>query len=227
MSMLLDQVVPFGRSRREYELMFNLSKKDLIKRILGCGDGPASFNTEMTTDGYSVVSIDPIYQFTGQQIKHRFEENLDEVLDQVKTTPDCWTWKYHRNIEDLRRNRCLVMDRFLADYETGCKQGRYRIAALPDLPFRDGEFELALCSHFLFLYSDHYSEAFHVTSAIELCRVADEVRIFPLLTLAQHLSPHIAAVREAVASGGIKSTIETVEYELQKHGNQMLRLFRS
>lgn len=227
MSMLLDRVVPFGRSRREYELMFNLSKKDLSKRFLGCGDGPASFNAEMTTDGYSVVAIDPLYQFTGQQIKHRFEENLEGVLDQVKATPDRWTWKYHRNIEDLRRNRCRVMDRFLADYETGRQRGRYRIAALPDLPFRDGEFELALCSHFLFLYSDLYSEDFHIASAIELCRVADEVRIFPLLTLAQHISPHLAAVRAVAASMGIKSTIETVEYELQKGGNQMLRLFRS
>ncbi len=227
MSMLLDRVVPFGRSRREYELMFKLSEEDLSKRFLGCGDGPASFNAEMTADGYSVVSIDPIYQFTGQQIKHRFEESLDGVLDQVKARPDCWTWKYHRNIEALRSNRCLVMDKFLADYETGRQQGRYRIAALPDLPFRDGEFELALCSHFLLLYSDLYSEDFHVTSALELCRVADEVRIFPLLTLAQHVSPHLAAVREATASKGIKSTIVTVEYELQKGGNQMLRLFRS
>jgi len=99
MSMLLDRVVPFGRSRREYELMFKLSEEDLSKRFLGCGDGPASFNAEMTAEGYSVVSIDPIYQFTGQQIKHRFEENLDGVLDQVKVRPDCWTWKYHRNIE--------------------------------------------------------------------------------------------------------------------------------
>ena len=207
--------------------MFNLSKKNLTKRILSCADGPASFNAEMTADGFSVVSIDPIYQFTGQQIKHRFEENLDAVLDQVKATPNCWTWKYHRNIDDLRRNRCMVMDRFLADYETGRKQGRYQVAALPDLPFRDGEFKLALCSHFLFLYSDLYSEAFHVASAIELCRVADEARIFPLLTLAQQLSPHIEAVRKAVASMGIESTVNTVEYELQKGGNQTLRLFRS
>jgi hypothetical protein len=226
MTISLDRVVPFGRSRREYELMFNLSEKDLAKRILGCADGPASFNAEMNADGFSVVSTDPIYQFTGQQIKHRFEENLEAVLDQVKATPNCWTWTYHRNIEDLRRNRCLVMDRFLADYETGREQGRYRVAALLDLPFRDGEFELALCSHFLFLYSDLYSEAFHVASAIELCRVADETRIFPLLTLAQQLSPHVEAVRKAVASMGIESTIETVEYELQKGGNQTLRLFR-
>ena len=227
MSMLLDRVVPFGRSRREYELMFNLTEKDLTKRFLGCGDGPASFNAEMTADSYSVVSIDPLYQFTGQQIKHRFEENLEGVLDQVKATPDRWTWTYHRNIEDLRRNRCWAMDRFLADYDIGRQRGRYRIATLPDLPFRDGEFELALCSHFLFLYSDLYPEDFHVASAIELCRVADEVRIFPLLTLAQHVSPHLAAARAVAASMGIKSTIETVEYELQKGGNQMLRLFRS
>jgi hypothetical protein len=160
--------------------MFNLSEQDLTKRILGCAGGPASFNAEMTADGFSVVSTDPIYQFTGQQIKHRFAETLDGVLEQVKATPNGWTWTYHRNIEDLRRNRCLVMDRFLADYETRREQGRYRVAALPDLPFRHGEFEFALCSHFLFLYSDLYSEAYHVASAIELCRVADEASAFVL-----------------------------------------------
>gem|GEM_PF-5512513 len=32
-------------------------------------------------------------------------------------------------------------------------QGRYRLAALPKLPFTDQEFDLCLCSHLLFLYS--------------------------------------------------------------------------
>ena len=31
--------------------MFDLSAADLGRRILGCGDGPASFNAELTAQG--------------------------------------------------------------------------------------------------------------------------------------------------------------------------------
>jgi hypothetical protein len=43
--------------------MFRLSGEDKAKWILGCGDGPSSFNAEMTAMGYSVVLVDPVYQF--------------------------------------------------------------------------------------------------------------------------------------------------------------------
>jgi hypothetical protein len=41
----LDKVVPWGRSFDEYVRMFDLTPADLGKRILGCGDGPASFGS--------------------------------------------------------------------------------------------------------------------------------------------------------------------------------------
>ena len=62
--MKLEQVVPWGRSLAEYRAMFTLSEEDLQKRILGCGDGPASFNAEMTASGKpTVTSVDPLYAF--------------------------------------------------------------------------------------------------------------------------------------------------------------------
>ena len=224
--MHLGQIVPFGRSRREYELMFNLTEADCQGRILGCGDGPASFNAEMTLAGYSVISIDPIYQFSGAEIKQRFLETVDNIIAQVKATPQNWVWSYHRDPEDLRRNRTEALTKFLADYEPGLAAGRYRLAALPELPFADREFDLALCSHLLFLYSDLLSAEFHQRSILELCRVATEVRIFPLLTLSLQMSPHLEPVREMLAVHGIQSEITTTSYELQKGGNQMMRLFR-
>ena len=71
MVMQLEQVVPLGRSLDEYQKMFKLSSEDLQQRILGLGDGPASFNTEGTNIGLNITSIDPIYQFTGAEIKQR------------------------------------------------------------------------------------------------------------------------------------------------------------
>ena len=51
----LEQVVPWGRSFDEYCRMFALSDDDLTLRILGCGDGPASFNAEANRRGKSSV----------------------------------------------------------------------------------------------------------------------------------------------------------------------------
>jgi len=58
-SFSLDQVVPWGRSFEEYVAMFSLTEEDLAGRILGCGDGPASFNCELTRRGGMIVSLDP------------------------------------------------------------------------------------------------------------------------------------------------------------------------
>ncbi|GBF82948.1 hypothetical protein [Aphanothece sacrum] len=66
MAMQLKNVIPFGRSFDEYVKMFHLSALDLSKKILGVADGPASFNSEATKQGFSVTSIDPIYEFTGE-----------------------------------------------------------------------------------------------------------------------------------------------------------------
>jgi hypothetical protein len=44
MTFTLDSVVPWGRSFDEYVAMFALSEEDLGRRVLGCADGPASFN---------------------------------------------------------------------------------------------------------------------------------------------------------------------------------------
>ena len=61
MGFALEKVVPWGRSYDEYVAMFGLTEVDLKSRILGCGDGPAGFNTELTRRGGHVISIDPIY----------------------------------------------------------------------------------------------------------------------------------------------------------------------
>ena len=54
MAFTLDNVVPWGRSMHEYKAMFVLYSQDLDSSILGCADGPASFNAEMSEQGHSV-----------------------------------------------------------------------------------------------------------------------------------------------------------------------------
>ena len=204
--------------------MFALTEHDLTRRILGCADGPASFNAEATRRGAQVVSTDPLYDFTAEEIRGRIKEVCPQVLEQTRENRDGFVWKEFTSIEALGRARLRAMALFLADYPTGRSDGRYIAAELPALPFADGEFDLALCSHLLFLYSDQLSVEFHVESVVELCRVAEEVRIFPLIALGNAPSPHVEAVTRAVEALGKQARIETVSYEFQRGGNQMLRI---
>ena len=227
MAVRLEQIVPWGRSRKEYELMFSLTAEDLSQGVLDCGGGPASFTAEVSASGYRVVSADPLYTHSGADIRARFEETADSVLAQVRATPNDWTWSYHHGPDELLANRRAALEAFVTDFGRGKREGRYVVAELPSLPFDSSSFGVAVCSHLLFLYSDLLSADFHVRSARELCRVAREVRVFPLLTLSREPSPHTDAVRATLEADGWESEVVRVDYELQRGGNEMLRLFRA
>lgn len=222
MAVTLEKVVPFGRSLDEYKRMFALTELDLNKSILGVADGPASFNAEVTNLGGNVVSLDPIYQFNSKEIELRFNEVVDNIIEQVRATPDDWIWSYHKSPDDLKKNRVKAIETFISDYETGKKERRYQLEALPKLSFKDNEYELALCSHFLFLYSQHYDYQFHYDSILEMLRVSQEVRIFPLLTLMLERSPYLDDIINQLTQKGYQAKIVRVAYELQKGGNEML-----
>lgn len=93
---------------------------------------------------------------------------------------------------------------------------------MPKLNFKDNEFDLALCSHFLFLYSDFYDYGFHRDSILEMLRISQEVRIFPLLTLMLETSPYLDRIIQEFSNMGYKVNLIQVPYELQKGGNTML-----
>lgn len=226
MAFTLDRVIPWGRSFAEYERMFALTPGDLRRSILGCADGPASFNAEATQRGCSVISADPLYAFAAAEIRRRIDETCVKVLEQTRANRDEFMWTEFASVEELGRCRLAAMERFLDDYAAGCASGRYTSAELPKLPFADEAFELVLCSHFLFLYTEQLGEKFHVDSVIELCRVATEVRIFPLLALGGKPSRFVDVVQQELERRGMNSHIETVPYEFQRGGNQMLRIRR-
>lgn len=220
--MELSQAVPWGRSLNEYRKMFSLTKSDLNRKILGCSDGPACFNAELTQSGGKVVSVDPIYQFSAEQIRSRIDEVYPEIIEQMSKNKNDYLWTDIKSIEELGNIRMAAMATFLKDYEAGEKTGRYLNASLPVLPFADKKFDLALCSHFLFLYSDHVSQEQHIASMKELCRVANEVRVYPLLSLNNTRSKHLKPVMSALAENGITASLVPVQYEFQKGATEML-----
>lgn len=145
----------------------------------------------------------------------------------MEATPDSWVWTYHNNPQRLKENRIRVMKKFVSDLESGQKTGRYVTGQLPELEFKDREFDIALCSHFLFLYSGLFSYEFHLAGILEMLRIADEVRIFPLLTLEVKKSDYVGRVMADLEQLGYTVAIKQVDYEIQKGGNEMMQAGRA
>ena len=221
MAFKLDSVVPWGRNLEEYKLMFGLNDSDMSKKIAGYGDGPACFNCEMTNAGGHVVSFDPIYQFSKEEIEKRIEEVRITVMQQMKENMDNYVWTHIKGLDELEHIRMSAMKKFLSDYKQGKKEGRYVYHELPDrLPYESESFDIGLSSHFLLMYTS-LGYDFHIQSITEMLRVCKEVRIFPIVDLDANKTDLIKDVIDYFQKD-YDATIVTTEYEFQKGDNKLL-----
>jgi hypothetical protein len=178
----------------------------------------------MARQGHRVVSCDPLYHLTTEQIKQRIDATYDEVIRQTRQNQDKFVWNRITSVDELGRLRLEAMTDFLDDYERGKRDGRYIPAELPDLPFAPSSFDIGLCSHFLFFYSDSLSLVFHQQAVDELCRVAHEVRIFPMLTYNAEPSPFVVPIAEHARKVGRIVSMQKVPYEFQRGANLMMKV---
>jgi hypothetical protein len=225
MAIQYKEIVPWGRSYEEYISMFSLSEKDLDKSILGCGDGPASFNTVMYQNGKKMISIDPIYSLTAEEIEKQIKATYQNVLIQTQQNKEKFRWNEIGSVEELGQIRMSAMKSFLSDYEKGKSQNRYIPAELPNLPFENKQFDLVLCSHFLFLYTNNLTVDFHIQAINEMLRIANEVRIFPLMDVNSSRSIYVDEVLNRYTDLGYRAKEIQVNYEFQKGGNKMMVIF--
>lgn len=224
MSVNLRNVMPWGHSLDEYIRMFDLSAADRQRLILDCAGAAASFNVEMTRLGYKIISCDPIYQFSTPEIAQHIEESYSNALKSVQAHREGYIWRETQSPMQLEEAAMTALRQFLDDLPAGLQQGRYVTAQLPVLPFNTGQFDLALSGHFLFTNSDTLSQEFHLAALLEMCRVATEVRVFPLLMLSGEVSPWVEPAKKELESRGYKVETQPVPYEFQKGGDQMLRV---
>lgn len=223
MAFQLNSVVPWGRSLMEYRMMFQLSESDLTSKIAGFGDGPASFNCEVTELGGCVTSFDPVYCCSEEQLRMRIDQVCGTVMEQMEHNRDNYVWSSIHSLEELKTLRMSAMKRFLSDYERGLREGRYVCHSLPDrLPLEDNRFDLGLSSHFLLMYTALGYE-FHIQAITEMLRVCREIRIFPTVDLDGHLSELVEQVMEYFR-GEYQVELRQTKYEFQKGGNQLLIL---
>lgn len=221
MSFMLKNVVPWGRNFKEYVSMFNLTENDLTKKIAGFGDGPASFNYEATEKGCDVVSFDPVYQFSKEEISKRIEEARVIVMQQMKENMDNYVWKNIKNLDELENLRMSAMNLFLSDYECGKSENRYIAHALPEkLPYNENAFDIGLSSHFLLMYTS-LGYDFHIKAMSEMLRVCKEIRIFPIVDLDANKTTLIENVINYFRNQ-YSTEIVTTNYEFQKGENKLL-----
>jgi SAM-dependent methyltransferase len=224
MTCTINNIYPWGRTFDEYQRMFALTDADLDRRILGCADGPASFNATMHRMGRRVVSVDPLYRFGADEIRARVEATYPIMLAKTTDDRERFVWDEMRSPEALAELRLSAMRDFLDDFDVGRREGRYLTGSLPTIDLPDDSFDLALCSHYLFLYTADVSYETHLASIREMTRIAREVRIFPLLDMVSKRSAHLDPIIAQLRSDGFHASIERVAYEFLRGANEMLRI---
>ena len=202
----------WGHSLADYVQMFKLTDQELAKHLLDVRGGPSSFNAEMHANGKQVTSCDTLYAATSEKLALEVRNNLID--------PKLLSEAYASFKLEQQKN----IDTFLTDFALGKGENRYITAKLPNLPFADHEFELALLHHSLFNQQASTLESIMETIR-ELARVAHEVRIFPLLDNNGGNSSLLAPVTLLLQQQEFGVEIKHVDFEIQSYSNAMLRIW--
>lgn len=209
-----------SRSFAEYEAMFDLPTP-LPGSILDCCAGASGFTAIACNRGVDAIAVDPAYELSDAELAATLRQDRTAGTGLVDQHAGDFVWHWYGSRENRDRMRAEAAEIFLAD--RAANPQRYVAAALPRLPFDDRRFELALCSHLLFTWSDQFDADWHLAALRELARVAVEVRVFPLVVQGNGLPvPFLGDVREQLAATGIGSAIRQVPYEFQRGADRML-----
>ena len=216
-----------SRAYEEYVAFFALDAEALRgQRVLDCCAGASSFVVRACRDGADAVAADPAYAAAGDELADVGGRGLRDGNAIAAQHPDRFTWTWYGSVEARERMRARALAEFLLDFAE--HPARYITASLPQLPFDDGAFDLALCSHLLFTWADQLGHEWHLAALRELCRVATEVRVFPtVLQGAGEPVPFWDDLMEDLRRDGVRTQLRQVPYQFQVGADTMLVLSRS
>lgn len=222
----LNDFLVTARSLPEYRAFFNLPEDLSALRILDCPGGAASVTAELRALGADAVAVDPFYALPPEEA----ERLAREQVVQPSTTnplmdPRRYDWSFYGDLERHAAIRREAAATFIAHRRE--EPDRYLPDSLPNLPFEDASFDLALTSHLLFSYADRLDEDFHVAALRELARVGKEVRAYPTVDYSgQPQDALVASVVEALEADGHTCRLEAVPYRFQPQAVTMLVVSR-
>lgn len=216
----------FGRTLDEYCRFLALNPTALRGRsVLDVAAGPSSFVAEASEEDIDAVAVDPTYDCSATELDGRIRHDYDRMFAQMRAKPHLFRLKSFRSFDEAELDRRTAARRFLADYDTNSRHGRYVRAALPLLPFLDGAFDLVLCAHLLFIYSTRFDFQWHLEACSELARVSSgEIRIHPVCGANGRPYPELTRLRRDLAARGVQSEVTAVDYEFFAGGTSMLVL---
>lgn len=220
----LERVIFIGRTFEEYSDMFSLSQEQLKgKRILDCPAGACSFTAVGSSLGLDITAGDIAYYHSGEDLKNKGLQDIEHAMQHMQQAKSNYIWNYFKNIENLKEHRLSA----LRDCSNHMKESseRYVPVTLPSLPFKDGEFDITLSAHFLFMYADRLDYQFHVETLSELLRVTkEEIRIFPLVDLAGKRYEHLDTLIQYLVDNKYEVEELEVPYEFQANANSILKI---
>ncbi len=219
----LNEIMITGRTLSEYKAFFDLDLNSLKdKKVLDCPSGVSSFVAEANENGISAVGGDIIYKFTKNEIKNQALKTIDDIYRDVSWM-DNNSFKFYKDIKTHRTHREDALEKFLND-----EKNNYKETNLLNLNFKDNSFDLALSSHLLFLYDDRFDLEFHLKAILEMLRVSNEVRIFPLIDFKnsrvneeKNLSPLVYEIMDELKRD-FDVKIKKVSFEFLKRGDKIM-----
>ena len=179
MTLHLENIAITGRTVDEYSVFFDLKLQDLKgKKVLDYPSGASSFVQTLKQNGIFSKGVDIIYEFYKDEIEKQGIKTLEKIY-QNTSCMDAHKMDFYKTKENHKKHKEDALKGFLEDYNSD----DYIYCELPNLPFKNKEFDLLLSSHLFFVYDDRLDYDFHKGSILEMLRVSKEVRLSPLVDI--------------------------------------------
>ena len=191
--------------------------------------GACSFTAKATKLGANATAADILYSHPLQTLKELGENGIEKIYANTK-----WmngnNLSFYGSLDAHKTARKSALADFLADFD----HSRYMYAKFPHLRLVENSFDLCLSGHFLFTYDDRFDYEFHLSSILSMSKLANEVRIFPLVDMnnsrvgsKKPFSPFVYRLMDELLSFGLSASIVPVPFEFQSGAGYMMKISKA